>query len=44
MNRGGKCRRSDDEIIAALKHWESSEAIRKAPVPKPQGEDMVHAP
>lgn len=31
MNRGGKRRRSDDEIIAALREWESSEAIRRAP-------------
>ena len=44
MNRGGKRRRSDDEIIAALRSWESSEAIRKAPSLKPTDEDMVHAP
>jgi hypothetical protein len=44
MNRGGKRRRSDDEIIAALRSWESSEAIRKAPSSKPTDEDMVHAP
>ena len=31
MNRGGKRRRSDSEIIAALRSWESSEAIRRAP-------------
>jgi hypothetical protein len=31
MNRGGKRRRSDEEIIAALDVWESSEAIRRAP-------------
>ncbi len=31
MNRGGKRRRCDDEIIAALREWESSEAIRRAP-------------
>ena len=31
MNRGGKRRRSDDEIIEALRIWESSEAIRRAP-------------
>jgi len=31
MNRGGKRRRSDDEIIAVLQDWESSEAIRRAP-------------
>jgi hypothetical protein len=44
MNRGGKRRRTDDEIVDALRKWESSEAIRRAPVWKPQGEDMVHAP
>lgn len=44
MNRGGKRRRSDDEIIAVLRSWESSEAIRKAPSLKPRDEDMVHAP
>jgi hypothetical protein len=32
MNRGGKRRRSDEEIIAALRTWESSEAIRRAPL------------
>jgi hypothetical protein len=42
MNRGGKRRRSDAEIIAALKDWESSEAIRGAPSLKPRDEDMVH--
>lgn len=31
MNRGGKRRRSDDESIAVLEEWESSEAIRRAP-------------
>jgi LAGLIDADG endonuclease len=31
MNRGGKRRRSDDEIITTLRNWESSEAIRRAP-------------
>ncbi len=31
MNRGGKRRRSDEAIIAALEEWESSEAIRRAP-------------
>ena len=31
MNRGGKRRRTDVEIIDALKNWESSEAIRRAP-------------
>ncbi len=44
MNRGGKRRRSDDEIIATLRSWESSEAIRRAPALKLQDEDMVHAP
>src|SRR5204862_5516881 len=43
MNRGGKRRRSDEEIIAALRSWESSEAIRRAPPLKPGDEDMVHA-
>jgi len=42
MNRGGKRRRSDEEIIAVLRSWESSEAIRKAPPSKPGDEDMVH--
>jgi hypothetical protein len=36
MNRGGKRRRSDEDIIAALRTWESSEAIRRAP-PLKQG-------
>jgi LAGLIDADG endonuclease len=31
MNRGGKRRRTDVEIIEALRIWESSEAIRRAP-------------
>lgn len=31
MNRGGKRRRSDQEIELLLREWESSEAIRKAP-------------
>ena len=43
MNRGGKRRRSDDEIIEALRIWESSEAIRRAPSSKRRDEDMVHA-
>ena len=43
MNRGGKRRRSDDEIIEALRNWESSEAIRRAPTLKQWDEDMVHA-
>jgi hypothetical protein len=41
MNRGGKRRRSDDEVIAVLRKWESSEAIRRAPLMKPADEDMV---
>jgi hypothetical protein len=41
MNRGGKRRRRDDELIAALRSWESSEAIRRAPSSKPTDEDMV---
>jgi hypothetical protein len=44
MNRGGKRRRTDEELISALRIWESSEAIRKAPRLKPGDEDMVHAP
>ena len=32
MNRGGKRRRTDEELIEALRGWESSEAIRKAPL------------
>lgn len=32
MNRGGKRRRSDEEIYRLLEEWESSEAIRKAPL------------
>ena len=43
MNRGGKRRRSDEQLIAVLKDWESSEAIRRAPLLKPADEDMVHA-
>jgi len=43
MNRGGKRRRSDEEIIAVLQDWESSEAIRRAPSLKLRDEDMVHA-
>ena len=31
MNRGGKRRRTDEEIEQLLLEWESSEAIRKAP-------------
>jgi len=37
MNRGGKRRRSDQQLIAALRHWESSEAIRRAPSLKREG-------
>ena len=44
MNRGGKRRRLDEVIIATLRSWESSEAIRRAPAQKLQDEDMVHAP
>jgi LAGLIDADG endonuclease len=44
MNRGGKRRRTDDEIIEALRIWESSEAIRRAPALRRRDEDMVHAP
>jgi hypothetical protein len=44
MNRGGKRRRTDEELIEALRSWESSEAIRKAPLWKREDEDMVHAP
>jgi hypothetical protein len=43
MNRGGKRRRSDEDIIAVLRSWESSEAIRRAPPLKQGDEDMVHA-
>jgi len=43
MNRGGKRRYSDDQIIAILRDWESSEAIRRAPSLKQRDEDMVHA-
>jgi hypothetical protein len=31
MNRGGKRRRPDHVILALLREWESSEAIRRAP-------------
>jgi hypothetical protein len=41
MNRGGKRRRTDDQIIEALLDWESSEAIRRAPALKQPDEDMV---
>jgi hypothetical protein len=43
MNRGGKRRRPDREILAVLSAWESSEAIRRAPRLKLGDEDMVHA-
>ena len=42
MNRGGKRRRSDDEIIATLRNWESSETICRAPSLKQRDEDMAH--
>jgi len=42
MNRGGKRRRSDDEIIATLRSWESSETICRAPSLKQRDEDMAH--
>ena len=32
MNRGGKRRYSDEKIIDVLRDWESSEAIRRAPL------------
>ena len=44
MNRGGKRRYDGDYILAVLREWESSEAIRRAPSLKQVGEDMVHAP
>ena len=44
MNRGGKRRRPDQEILSLLSSWESSEAIRRAPRMKRGDEDMVHAP
>jgi hypothetical protein len=37
MNRGGKRRYGEEEILAVLRDWESSEAIRKAPPVKPGG-------
>jgi LAGLIDADG endonuclease len=42
MNRGGKRRRSDEEIIATLRDWESSETICRAPSMKQRDEDMAH--
>src|SRR5262249_16253260 len=44
MNPAGNRRRPDYELIRALRLWESSEAIRKAPLSKREDEDMVHAP
>ena len=43
MNRGGKRRYDEEHILAVLREWESSEAIRRAPSLKRTGEDMVHA-
>jgi LAGLIDADG endonuclease len=37
MNRGGKRRYGEAEVLAVLRDWESSEAIRKAPPVKPGG-------
>ena len=37
MNRGGKRRYDEKYILAVLRDWESSEAIRKAPSVKPGG-------
>jgi hypothetical protein len=37
MNRGGKRRYDEKYILAELRDWESSEAIRKAPSVKPGG-------
>jgi len=37
MNRGGKRRYDESYILAVLRDWESSEAIRKAPSVKPGG-------
>ena len=37
MNRGGKRRYGEVEILSVLRDWESSEAIRKAPSVKPDG-------
>jgi hypothetical protein len=42
MNRGGKRRRRDGEIIATLRDWESSETICRAPSLKQRDEDMAH--
>ena len=43
MNRGGKRRYNEDYVLEVLRHWESSEAIRRAPPLKRVDEDMVHA-
>jgi len=43
MNRGGKRRYSENQILAVLEDRESSEAIRRAPSVKQVDEDMVHA-
>jgi len=37
MNRGGKRRYSEYEVLEVLRDWESSEAIRRAPSVKPDG-------
>jgi len=37
MNRGGKRRYDESYILAVLRDWESSEAIRRAPPVKPGG-------
>jgi hypothetical protein len=37
MNRGGKRRYDESYILAVLREWESSEAIRRAPPVKPGG-------
>jgi hypothetical protein len=37
MNRGGKRRYTEEQILEVLRDWESSEAIRKAPSVKPDG-------
>ena len=37
MNRGGKRRYGETYVLAVLRNWESSEAIRKAPPVKPGG-------
>jgi len=37
MNRGGKRRYGEAHVLAVLRDWESSEAIRKAPPEKPGG-------